>query len=73
MPLNVFHFQIWATSVGWKQATGVFHLVFVLLIELKHFKKVVSMDQFVLELLSFEKFSLQERSFNVDVMFDFVQ
>ncbi len=44
MSLNVFHFQIGATGVRRKQATRIFHLVFVLLIELEHFEKVISMN-----------------------------
>ena len=73
MTMDVFHFQVRARGIGRKESAGISLLIFVLLIEKKHLEHVLTMDQFVLQLLVLQEFSIKERSFNVDIMLDLIQ
>ena len=63
--LNIFHLQVWAGSVGWKQTASISLLLFMLFVVQKHLEHVLAMNQLVFEFLSSQKLSLQERSLNI--------
>ena len=59
MTMDVFHFQVRARGVGWKESTGISLLIFVLLIEQKHFEHVLTMNQFVLQFLILQELGVR--------------
>ena len=58
MPLDVFHLQIRTARVRRQETLSVTLLVLVLFVKDEHLEQVLSVDQFVLELLSFEELGL---------------
>ena len=58
MPLDVFHLQIRTARVRRQKALSVTLLVLVLFVKDEHLEQVLTVDQFVLELLSFEELGL---------------
>ena len=58
MPLDVFHLQIRTARVWRQKALRVTLLVLVLFVKDEHLEQVLTVDQFVLELLSFKELGL---------------